>query len=1539
MNSQKIQINDSKHVSLGNRLAAYYGLYYYETCDDPKYQWHLIATVGKVNYVVRMRLPNPNFEYTDSTILVNFTDGTAAPPIRGVNVFSNWDLIAHAQKKEGKGKSGNAGAQQTMTPTIVSKLSAWAGTWETDWSDDVYPKGGLKQQLRLGRSKVTMLENVVMLDMWVEPLKQHGFEGRMHDREKKVKNHAGQEKLQGDLMFGWTAPAALFLPPHTAAPYRLIKSEYKLKTAVPTWAYQPWPTWAEADSWRLFSHTNYNNGTGKKGMVPFVIHLERAPKLSAMQRWALKQTLTEADLVANNGQALYNDRTDGVKPETTTAQTENKPKLATPDPEPAESAPDAGSAAEQVEGDKQTSKESIDGAKDVMMKVDAIGVDEFPRYLLHDNPNAEELYEDITVDRSKDDGAVVNTVLNKLPATALPSGSLQRNGGNFHFFSARYQPWPTEDCYIKPRVGWVHTPMSETEASEHQERYGNFSNMLLRSTKPAKLELSKDQEALRIGTPKKVRDFMAESGLEYEGEHADRFLLDLPILLEGNYPSELKKLFDKHLRTILSIYWDDSGRLGSAHHITSNQKRESMLSGDVPVPGSKTETVEFPRVFLTEPPEDTVWTNDGKLWTGKGDAQYRHSKRKKEDRKNIEAGYTTFLNAKIPAGVESDMTVLEWLQTPWHFEYLPYQSMSSVFREGETYCAGCSRCSRPFFEYEHWYAPYKTLDTVNGTHKSCLHWPHMYWSKGTGTPQPFHDPQFWPKERLQKLYKTPRLNQPMLKADGSSPEFGDGHMDWPVYNFMLGFDEKQPTTDGRYKRLTTCVKGKPNLPNNENKISGILCQEWIDRVEKGRKSESRKKGEVPLLHNLMSHYCEDDAPWRFRQYINHMYMPEIWGAEEVKEKVKKNGKVTTKKVMKLQGYPDIQQGVRRTNATKIKFGVTDYKLMRSIKYGNVCRDCMATLDLAPGLYQRTGAVHAPQSLLESGQLRAGAVRPDTWWLALSGADVAMPDGTSLKFDPWFLYIHTSGGKRGTFYNGGQNHYKPGKSREMTYEQLIKGNKKYDVPGRVEQLASLASHDQRYAVVFANYKYTLDEMVDAHIQAVQSYVKARSCTLSGPSKMAVGYRSEKAKRRREQLKEATGLRTKLSTPPRVYIQKFWEQRSDSWKQRDSDQIIKCAKQIQDMIKWLDSVYVRTEHEGVPPSEQVVTKQAPKSKLELRPEDVVEFNRAMRDVLHDTQWMIAHSMAFDREEAPATFDPNRVRTEERDVTVGDVRNCLVISQQFTPDMYKREWTDVGKEPTGTVIKGKEMHGVFTPSDDSDWKGDRYVQRLKGDSYTDAKTQQLRCIQSKFFITYSLHRRVFSEVEARAVLEKMADAIRTLFGNDEELCKIVLFGHRLAPAYATDALGGFMYKIIDRPNKTHSVHDDTKEIWYGDNSDNTYNYDTYETHVESVDVDAGCEIGPTYHHPHFHCMLSLVHYSYVQIDKYRMEAVLESMFKGLSHGGHFYLIDGGGRPFYTDNEKPYVDIHIAPSDNVQDVYAAYVRKGADSATFKALRAITHT
>ena len=43
------------------------------------------------------------------------------------------------------------------------------------------------------------------------------------------------------------------------------------------------------------------------------------------------------------------------------------------------------------------------------------------------------------------------------------------------------------------------------------------------------------------------------------------------------------------------------------------------------------------------------------------------------------------------------------------------------------------------------------------------------------------------------------------------------------------------------------------------------------------------------------------------------------------------------------------------------------------------------------------------------------------------------------------------------------------------------------------------------------------------------------------------------------------------------------------------------------------------------------------------------------------------------------------------------------------------------------------------------------------------------------------------------------------------------------------------------------------------------------------AGVEIGPTLHHPRFHLLLTIDHWSYIQIDTFCMKAVLEQMFKG--------------------------------------------------------------
>ena len=113
-----------------------------------------------------------------------------------------------------------------------------------------------------------------------------------------------------------------------------------------------------------------------------------------------------------------------------------------------------------------------------------------------------------------------------------------------------------------------------------------------------------------------------------------------------------------------------------------------------------------------------------------------------------------------------------------------------------------------------------------------------------------------------------------------------------------------------------------------------------------------------------------------------------------------------------------------------------------------------------------------------------------------------------------------------------------------------------------------------------------------------------------------------------------------------------------------------------------------------------------------------------------------------------------------------------------------------------------------------------------------------------------------------------------------------------------------------------------------------------MDKVEVDGGIEIGPNRHHPHFHILLTISHWSYVQIDYFKMNAFLELMFRGLDPlhrgwGDRFKLLDASGGLFYTDNENPHVDIKLYPQDNWQDIISAYVRKNATPGIMETLRA----
>ena len=163
-------------------------------------------------------------------------------------------------------------------------------------------------------------------------------------------------------------------------------------------------------------------------------------------------------------------------------------------------------------------------------------------------------------------------------------------------------------------------------------------------------------------------------------------------------------------------------------------------------------------------------------------------------------------------------------------------------------------------------------------------------------------------------------------------------------------------------------------------------------------------------------------------------------------------------------------------------------------------------------------------------------------------------------------------------------------------------------------------------------------------------------------------------------------------------------------------------------------------------------------------------------------------------------------------------------------------------------------------------------------------------------------------------MAAACDYVFGNETELAKLLVFGYKVSgppkrgregkastqTVPDTDAISRGSLDVIQGFRKQ-----DKQFRFYGsgesDPDRSSYTADTYETHVESVIVDGGIEIGPQRHLPHFHILLTVNHYSLVTLDYYRMAATFEVLFKGKHETlkDQFKLYDSSGGDFYTDNE----------------------------------------
>ena len=592
-------------------------------------------------------------------------------------------------------------------------------------------------------------------------------------------------------------------------------------------------------------------------------------------------------------------------------------------------------------------------------------------------------------------------------------------------------------------------------------------------------------------------------------------------------------------------------------------------------------------------------------------------------------------------------------------------------------------------------------------------------------------------------------------------------------------------------------------------------------------------------------------------------------------------------------YPMYPQSRPSTNAAKIKVGMRDYCLQRASKYGNICHDCAIELELAPGLLVRNyrkqtfkvGNFHGKMAKDDEGR----GEHANTYWTQLLSTYRKAAERGDLAAD--YLAVDNMVNYDLEIIHG--KHYDP----------AVDG----DNPERVRSF-----NDPR--------------AVDASMRAYAELISMQQNLHLGSDKNGKPI-------------------TKYNSPPDIYIQKELELKSGIFGEVDHVQIKAAVKALVAMraktVKTTDAFGNVTD----------VSVEMSSFWTDTTPAGVAEREKvfampALHHMIFELERKYMHHSEFTRDKQTKVFDSDMVRVEYRNQSMEldgqKYANCLVVKQYVPPKVQKgRNGEIVHPQPAAKTIyyydkkREEQSAGTGTPAkktvNETMWLGDEHVMQGRGQ-----EVQYRKMRQSRLFITYSLHRATTSENEARFLMMRMADAAHELFGNDQNLSELLVFGHKLAAGAKgkNDSLSQGGFELIKAPNKKDQIAN-----FYGDATGSSYIYDTYQTHVDKVDLDGGIEIGPQRHHPHFHMLLTINHWSYIQIDYFKMNAYLEMMFKGIDPllkgwGERFQLLDSSGNLFYTDNENPYVDIKLYPQDNWNDIISAYVRKNAVPGPIEAQR-----
>ena len=726
---------DNGCMNSGNTIAGFYGLYYYSGCQTDKYNWVMTQKVGSKQCAIRMRFPNPTY---------------AREKVGGkiINVWCREPINNRWQPLQGNpGHTYVGKPEEGFKVNIMHEPKMNWPKWKT--GDDgprkrspMAPFFGVDGEPKPGKFFGASGANLQLRGMrvLVRLLNKNGpaQDNLIYDYDKALEQNDTFHMERAHAYYGFNIPSATQLYPHVPAPVTLTPGFEAVKRAgTRDWGnYIPWPRWKRGvtrpDMYRglsfyhqLYHPADLNIPLDK--LAEYAIGEWQPPGPNAGQAGPSAPPPSSVQILQGTDEGEVSEEPDRPGERTE----DDGAGLGLEDTPPLPDVTDQDAQADDDQTGEIRDEQGL-GKTHILIGVTAQLQDN--NELDHEISAAawlgDEDQNDIALDMLKHENKENEAKLKKafkkrLPKEPLPAGAKHKEKEenlNAHYKDANWQPWPHADLYEENKMWLQMEDMNEDEVKEYKEKYGSVSNLFLHSSHARKI-LGVNHV---FGWPKQASK-KARGGIQGMFRTLDekKNYLDMVITagVDESHPDhswltdEEKGMFNKHLKRIVSIYMADQYLSAD---ISPDKKRQGMRGGlhtfkttsahgavnvqygigrGAPPQNLRRDT--FPPVFTNAPTaspankeaftyDADVLTDDHPLQCDDGTGAMPRT---------LEVTRRCARQESVISGLKSEMTVLEWVCSPWHYQHLPYTKQYSVFRDGETYTAGCLRCSRPFFEY------------------------------------------------------------------------------------------------------------------------------------------------------------------------------------------------------------------------------------------------------------------------------------------------------------------------------------------------------------------------------------------------------------------------------------------------------------------------------------------------------------------------------------------------------------------------------------------------------------------------------------------------------------------------------------------------------------------------------------------------------------------------------------------------------------------------------------------------------------------------